>query len=206
MSESLLINVADRVLRTEAEGPGARYALWVQGCPLRCPGCCNPHMLEFRDAEFRTVADVAEEILSADNIEGVTYLGGEPFSQAAALGELSRTIRERAELSTMVFSGFTLEQLQHREDAAPLLREVDLLVDGPFLQEQLVTDRRWIGSANQRTHFLTDRYAHLADEPTGWDGGRNTVELRIVNGRIQINGFPTPELEALVKQLEGDLP
>lgn len=200
-----MINVADRVRVTEAEGPGKRYALWVQGCPLRCPGCCNQHMLEFRDAEHLTVSQVAAEVLDSHReagIEGVTFLGGEPFSQAAGLGELARRVRA-AGLSVMVFSGFTLEQLRRRDDTEPLLAETDLLVDGPYLREQAVHDRRWIGSANQRAHFLTEYYAHLRDEPKGWDPQPNTIELRVVDGKIQINGFPTPELERFLAELNS---
>ena len=199
------INVADRVAVTEAEGPGKRYALWVQGCPLRCPGCCNQHMLEFRDAEHVPVADLAAEIIATQAsaaIEGVTFLGGEPFSQAEGLGELARCVRE-AGLSVMVFSGFVLEQLQQRDEAQLLLSETDLLVDGPYLREQAVHDRRWIGSANQRVHFLTDFYAKLKEQPDGWDPQGNTIELRVVNGKIQVNGFPTPELERFLAQLES---
>ncbi|MCA9176677.1 MAG: radical SAM protein [Planctomycetales bacterium] len=194
------INVADRVPRTEAEGPGARYAIWVQGCPLRCPGCCNPEMLEFRPAERIEAGALAEEILRVADIEGVTLLGGEPFAQAPALGAMAERVRE-AGLSVMAFSGFTLEQLREREDAAALLSHVDLLVDGPYLEGQAVHDRRWIGSANQRVHFLTPRYRALANSEQGWDRGPNTIELRMVDGELQVNGFPTETLAALARQL-----
>ena len=194
------INVADRVPCTEAEGPGKRYALWVQGCPLRCPGCCNPHMLEFIDAEHIEVDRLFREIVATEGIEGVTFLGGEPFSQAESLGELARMLRE-AKLSVMVFSGFTIEQLRQRSDALLLLDHVDLLVDGPYLQEQAVSNRRWIGSANQRTHFLSDRYAAMAKEVEGWDKQSNTVELRMVNGQLQVNGFPTSGLEQFLGEI-----
>ena len=42
MTEGIELSVAQIVRCTEAEGPGKRYALWFQGCPLRCPSCCNP--------------------------------------------------------------------------------------------------------------------------------------------------------------------
>ena len=196
----LTLNIADRIPRTEAEGPGVRYALWLQGCPLRCPGCCNPHMLEFREAARLSVHRLADEIAATDGIEGITLLGGEPFSQPRPLGELARRTRQLG-LSVMVFSGHTLHQLRQREDAQLLLSETDLLVDGPYLREQAVLDRRWIGSANQQVHFLSDRYAQLADDRQGWDPGPNTIELRISDGRLRINGFPHPELSALVESL-----
>lgn len=193
----MLVNVADRVPDTEAEGPGRRYALWVQGCPLRCPGCCNPHMLEFKVANRISVETLLDEIATTPGIEGVTFLGGEPFSQAEGLGELALRLQHLG-LTVMVFSGFTLEQLRAREDAALLLEHTDLLVDGPYLRQYAVYGRRWIGSANQRVHFLSNAYTHLQEE---WDTGPNTVEIRVVDGEIQINGFPTKSLQDLLKDM-----
>ena len=194
----LLINVADRVPQTRAEGPGLRYALWVQGCPLRCPGCCNPEMLEFKDANWMPVRDVLANIVNTPDIEGVTFIGGEPFSQAEALAALSHHLRQH-ELSVMVFSGFTLAHLRREQRAEwnRFLDEIDLLVDGPYIESQQINDRRWIGSANQQVHFLSPRYRHMSEEEEGWDRGPNTVELRYVDGQIQINGFPHKEVGGL---------
>src|SRR6188474_114281 len=77
------IQVAHIAPCTEAEGPGRRFALWFQGCPLRCPGCCNPEMLPFAGGTPRTIGDVlakVERARNADAIEGVTLLGGEPLA------------------------------------------------------------------------------------------------------------------------------
>ena len=98
-----------------------------------------------------------------------------------------------AGLSVMVFSGFTLAQLQRRPGGAALLAEIDLLIDGPYVAALHQTDRRWIGSANQRVRFLTDRYRALAE---AWDDGPNTIELRLSGGQVHINGFPHPDLTA----------
>jgi len=193
----MFVNVADRIPDTEAEGPGRRFALWVQGCPMRCPGCCNPEMLEFRPVEHVTVDDLSREISETPNIEGLTIVGGEPFSQAEALAEVCRIVREQ-DLGVMVFSGFYLEQICASDDPSweRFLGQIDLLVDGPFIESQRTNDRRWVGSENQRAHFLSDRYRHLAEQPAGWDKGRNTVEIRFVNGEIHVNGFPHHELGA----------
>jgi len=200
-----LINVADRVPVTEAEGPGRRFALWVQGCPLRCPGCCNPHFLEFTDADWVEVEDLAAEILShREEIEGVTFIGGEPFSQAAGLAALARRVQQ-AGLSVMIFTGHLLEELQARGPAhEALLAETDLLVDGPYLREKHLDDRRWIGSANQSVHYLTDRYRQLDENPSGWDEGRNTIELRLVNGQVTINGFPEASITNLARKRKAE--
>lgn len=194
------LNVAARVRSTEAEGPGKRYALWVQGCPLRCPGCCNPHMLAFETACLTPVERIAAEVLETPDIEGVTFLGGEPFSQAAALARLARRCRAEG-LSVMVFSGFTLERLRRGDDQgwAELLDATDLLIDGPYLQERHTTARRWIGSDNQRVHFLTERYTELKNSVEGLDSGSNTLELRLVGTELTINGFPHPDVSRLLE-------
>ncbi len=193
------INVAARLRSTEAEGPGRRYALWVQGCPLRCPGCCNPHMLAFETAELVPVDEIAAEVLETSGIEGVSFLGGEPFSQAEALARLARRCRA-AGLSVMVFSGYTLGHLRaaDRPGWSELLAVTDLLVDGPYLRERHSTARRWIGSDNQRVHFLTERYRELADDTGGWDAGPNTLELRLAGTELTINGFPHPDVSRLL--------
>jgi anaerobic ribonucleoside-triphosphate reductase activating protein len=180
----VLLDVAEVVPRTEAEGPGWRWALWVQGCPLRCPGCCNPEMLRFG----RSARQVAPEALADEvaDVEGVSFLGGEPFAQAEALAVLARLVRARG-LSVMVFSGFTLAELRERPGAAALLAETDLLVDGRYDRRLRTTARRWIGSENQVLHFLTDRYRPddlRFREP-------NHVELRWDGRTVTVNGFPS---------------
>jgi anaerobic ribonucleoside-triphosphate reductase activating protein len=185
------VRVAARVRDTEAEGPGRRWAMWVQGCPLRCPGCCNPELLpeRARDGSDRlvAVAELADEALATRGIEGVSLLGGEPFAQAGPLAELARRVRAGG-LGIMVYSGFTLAELRARGDAATdaLLAATDLLVDGRYDREQPDTERRWIGSRNQVLHFLSDRYRR--DDPRF--AAANSVELRLHGGVVTINGWP----------------
>src|SRR5438034_9526707 len=92
----ITLPVAQIVPCTEAEGPGRRYALWFQGCPLRCPGCCNPEMLPFAGGTPRAVADVLAEIAASrdgEGIEGITLLGGEPLAHATGAAALARGTR-----------------------------------------------------------------------------------------------------------------
>ncbi len=190
------MRIAQIVPSTEAEGPGARFAIWFQGCPLRCPGCCNPEMLSFEGGEKKTVAELLAAIVRTPDIEGITLLGGEPFAHAAPAAVLANAVRARG-LSVMVFSGYTIEELRANPDfaVAELLAETDLLVDGPYLRERPDTARRWIGSTNQRIHFLTDRYR--ADEPC-WVK-RNTLEIRVDRDGISVNGFPAAAATGLWK-------
>jgi anaerobic ribonucleoside-triphosphate reductase activating protein len=183
------VRVAQVVPVTEAEGPGKRYAIWFQGCPLRCPGCCNPEFLPFKGGEARTVGELSDEFArarDAGGVEGITLLGGEPFAHAVGAGALARAARDHG-LNVMVFTGYRVEDLRELPDpsVAVLLSLTDILVDGPYLREQPDTERRWIGSRNQRIHFLTDRY-HFDDR---WRE-RNTLEIRVDRTGVTVNGFP----------------
>lgn len=194
------IQIANIVDATRAEGPGQRIAVWLQGCPLRCPGCCNPEMLSFKGGQAMEVEALLERIDQAchqDAIEGITWLGGEPFAHAEVAAAASAAIQSRG-LSVMIFSGYTIEQLRGQKDAAVdrLLSVTDILVDGPYLKEQPDESRRWIGSSNQRIHFLSDRYR--ADDAS-WQQ-RDTLEIRLNNGELSVNGFPAKNAVGMWKR------
>ncbi len=128
-------------------------------------------------------------------LEGITLLGGEPFAQASAAAAIARAAWDMG-LTVLVFSGYTLEQLQAMAEPAvqELLRYTDMLVDGPYDRNQPETRRRWIGSANQRLYFLSGRCQ--------WDDRwlqRNTLEIRVRGNEVIINGFPAPRAAGLWK-------
>jgi anaerobic ribonucleoside-triphosphate reductase activating protein len=190
-----ILNLAQVVSCTEAEGPGRRFAVWFQGCPLRCPGCCNPEFLPFAGGTPTRLSDLVRHLEAVD-VEGITLLGGEPFAHADGAAALAAAARARG-LGVMVFSGYTIEELRVNPDpaVAALLAETDVLVDGPYIREHPETTRRWVGSANQRIHFLTDRYLH--DDPC-WRKP-NTLELRVRGSEVTVNGFPATSAMGLWK-------
>ncbi|MEZ4452215.1 MAG: 4Fe-4S single cluster domain-containing protein [Nannocystaceae bacterium] len=182
----LEIEVALVVPRTEAEGPGLRYALWVQGCPLRCKGCCNPEFLEFRPADRRRAGALIDEAIAA-GVEGVSLLGGEPFAQADALAIVAEGVRA-AGLTVMIYSGYTIAELRALPGPGParLLAACDLLVDGRYDAARRSDARRFIGSDNQVLHVLSDRAS--ADDPRLQ--GPQHLEIRLRGGEITLNGWP----------------
>jgi anaerobic ribonucleoside-triphosphate reductase activating protein len=199
-ADSSFLPVAQVVSCTEAEGPGRRFALWFQGCPLRCPGCCNPEMLPFTGGQLLSVQEMIEQIAEAvrlQGVEGITLLGGEPFAHAAGAATLARAVRDRG-LSVLVFTGYWLEEIKQMADpaAADLLNHTDILIDGPYQRDRPETRRRWIGSANQRLHFLSKRYR--ADDPR-WLLP-NTLEVRLHGLELTINGFPAGSAVGLWKR------
>ena len=189
-----MLRVAAIVDDTWAEGPGRRWAMWVQGCAIRCAGCCNPEMFDPRGGEPMALAALSARIARArgHGVEGVTFLGGEPFEQAAELAALAREARALA-MTVMVFSGHTLAELEARPSAGALLAETDLLVDGPYDRARPEppppVGRRWIGSTNQVMHHLTAAYA--PDDPRMRTA--NTIELRLSRDGLVINGWPADD-------------
>lgn len=173
-----------RVLpRSAANGPGERFVVWVQGCPLACPGCWNPDTWAFAPRVRRDVAGLAAEIIATRGIEGVTFTGGEPFVQARALAELARRVRATG-LSVFVFTGYELTELTTSAQRA-LLGLTDVVVTGRYVETQRVLDLAWRGSANQQVHFLTDRYGPDQQQRSA------AVEFHIGSeGAVTITGFP----------------
>jgi anaerobic ribonucleoside-triphosphate reductase activating protein len=187
------LNVARFLPCTRAEGPGPRAAVWVQGCLKRCPGCCNPGLLPIAPARLVTAEEAWQWVRAAGAeraLEGVTFLGGEPMLQARGLAEVAERCHA-AGLSVMVFSGYTREELTHLAlpGADDLLRHTDVLVDGPYRAELPERERNWVGSSNQRFHYLTERYGPEIETDPRY---RPAVELRVASdGRITLNGWPT---------------
>ena len=133
------------------DGPGFRYAVFVQGCPHNCPGCHNPESHDFDGGTLRDIDSIFQEICQDPLLRGVTFSGGEPFCQPGSLVELAKMVHSRG-LDVMVYTGWTLEQLQAMEnpEVHALLEQADYLVDGPFILAQRDIDLNFRGSSNQR--------------------------------------------------------
>lgn len=185
--------LARRVAVTTAEGPGRRFAVWVQGCSLRCPGCCNPQLFTPRGGTAVAVASLVEQIEQAareHHLEGLTVLGGEPLEQIDAVTALCRGASARG-LGVIVFSGYRLAQAQHRPGFAQLWASIDTLVDGPYDAERpepgpAQGGRRFIGSRNQRRRHRSDRYR----DPALWIGAPRLEVHLGPDGGFSAHGEP----------------
>lgn len=151
------LNLMGYVDESAVNGPGCRAVVWVQGCLRECPGCFNPASWAFAVNQLVAVTDLATKILSNPNNQGVTFSGGEPFWQAPALTTLAQLLKAQG-LTVMSFTGFTLEQLRSPQappGAQALLDELDILVDGPYLQAQAIhSPTSPVSSRNQRVHIF----------------------------------------------------
>ena len=123
------LRVFNIIKNTKVEGPGNRYCIWVQGCSRHCKGCQAVHTWSHQGGELYETGDIINDIEHyANKIEGVTFLGGEPFEQAEALGLIAEGVNKRG-LSVVCFTGGKLEELRLESKNKILLDNTDLLID-----------------------------------------------------------------------------
>ena len=141
-----------------ANGPGVRVSLFVSGCPHHCPGCFNPESWDFGYGRpfDQEAMDKILRLLMPNHIKGFSLLGGEPFApenQKAVLDIVRRLKNEYADKEIWCWTGYRFEDLEADrvgEHSRELLEEIDVLVDGPFIEAQKDLGLRFRGSTNQR--------------------------------------------------------
>ena len=130
------------------DGPGFRTSIYCAGCRHQCPGCHNPQSWAFDQGREMSVDDIMK-IIVADPYANVTFSGGDPMYQASAFAELAREIHQHTNKDIWCFTGFTYESLI-TEEQRELLEQIDVLVDGPFVEKLRDPDLLFRGSSNQR--------------------------------------------------------
>ncbi|MBQ8487963.1 MAG: anaerobic ribonucleoside-triphosphate reductase activating protein [Prevotella sp.] len=146
---SITLRILDIVEDTMVDGPGFRTSIYCAGCRHQCPGCHNPQSWAFDGGRDMTVDQLMRVIMADPYTQGVTFSGGDPMYQAAAFAELARQIHRHTQKNVWCYTGFLFESLIH-DDQRELLAELDVLVDGPFLQALHDPDLLFRGSSNQR--------------------------------------------------------
>ena len=135
------------------DGPGIRMAVFVQGCPHRCPGCHNPQTHDFSGGHLVSVSSVFEQYKENPLLRGITFTGGEPFCQAEALVALGRLVRQSGG-TVITYTGYLYEDLLEMAKDQPeignLLSISDWLIDGPYIESLRSLELDFRGSSNQR--------------------------------------------------------
>lgn len=138
------------VLNSYVDGPGIRMAIFFQGCLRHCGGCHNRDSWPMYGGVKMDTDDFKKTMANDPLLTGITLSGGEPFLQPQAALDLAKFAHSR-KLTVWCYSGYTFEQINDWEDNRKLLlKEIDVLVDGPFEQDKMSLDIPWRGSANQR--------------------------------------------------------
>lgn len=131
------------------DGPGVRMVLWTQGCPHACKGCHNPHTHDANGGFEIATAELIAQMKQTQLQSGLTLSGGEPFLQSVELLPVVQCAKEM-KLNIWAYSGFTYEQLLANETQKELLKKIDVLVDGKFIEAQKDYRLKFKGSRNQR--------------------------------------------------------
>ena len=182
----MYLNINRIIKKSQVEGPGNRFVIWTQGCPIRCPDCSNKDTWDFNSGRKIKLSDIIFQIQSTKNIEGITILGGEPFSQSKGLFNLIKSIKGN-NLSIILFTGYTYNYLKENGTyyQKKLLKSSDLLIDGPFIEKEKEFSRPLVGSNNQNYYFLTKKI-----KKEDFFKIKNKIEVRLeTNGKIRINGM-----------------
>lgn len=179
-----IININKIIEKTQSEGPGKRFCIWVQGCARHCSGCFATDTWEFVPHDLYEVKELINMIKGQNEIEGVTILGGEPFAQAKSLSKLVTEIHKLG-LTIVLFTGYKYCEIKTSDniDWHKIIENIDVLIDGAYVEDKRSFEIPLIGSSNQNICFLTNKYDMD-------DFKKNIIEIRIKkNGEIHLNGM-----------------
>ena len=135
-----------------ANGEGIRTTLFVSGCHFNCPGCFNKEYQdfsfgkEFTDDEMQKFIDLGKN----PSISGFSFLGGEPLDQLNddTLLRTVKAIKAQTDKTIWLWTGYVFENLSEKQ--MEIVKHIDILVDGPFIEAQKDMRLLFRGSANQR--------------------------------------------------------
>lgn len=149
----MFIKVAGLEKESIVDGKGIRYVIFAQGCPHKCRGCHNPITHSFDGGCVYEVDELIKDIQSNTYIDGITCSGGECFEQAEAFAFIAEKTKAMGK-DVWAYSGYEYDYIiSHKEEKhfwEKLLQNVDVLVDGPYIEEKKDLSLCFRGSTNQR--------------------------------------------------------
>ena len=161
------VRLASLVEESIVDGPGMRFVLFTQGCPHRCAGCHNPQTHLLNGGRLYALDWILSLYDKHTACRGITFSGGEPFLQGKPLAKIAKAVHERGG-DVVTYTGYRLERLQKLakgdDGILALLGETDLLIDGPFIQEQRSLEAPFVGSSNQRLLTLSQKGTRLLED------------------------------------------
>ena len=141
------------ILESNANGPGLRKVFFSQGCSHGCPDCFNKHTWDFNGGALIDLDEEIAKTIDQSYLAGVTFSGGDPFDQPEPFAYLAKALK-KANINIWSYTGYTWEQLMELSKKnvhiKQLLENIDVLVDGPFINKLKSEEIQWRGSSNQR--------------------------------------------------------
>ena len=143
------ISILEIVEDTTVDGPGFRTSVYSSGCPHHCPGCHNPQSWNIANGNPVEIEEILKIILD-DPFADVTFTGGDPMFQPQGFTELAKAIKQQSSKNIWCYTGFIFEELLQKPAQRVLLEQIDVLVDGRFIEALKDDELRFRGSCNQR--------------------------------------------------------
>ncbi len=144
-----MLSILDIIEDTTVDGPGFRTAIYAAGCTNACPGCHNPNSWDINRGKWMKTDEILQKVL-ADEFADVTFSGGDPMFQPSGFAKLANAIKNKSHKNIWCYTGYTFERLLQNSLQKELLKYIDVLVDGRFIEHLKDESLYFRGSSNQR--------------------------------------------------------
>ena len=176
---------------SRVNGPGLRFVLWTQGCLKGCKNCFNPLTWSTENNKVMSNDNILELIKNFEDIDGVTITGGDPFEQEYELLELLFSLRTfNFKKGIIVYTGFTIDEINENPIRRKCLDYMDILIDGRYEEDKRISSGLK-GSSNQNVLYLTDK---IKEEEINID---QEIEIGFSSDTIFLTGFPVNDRKFL---------
>ena len=176
---------------SRVNGPGLRFVLWTQGCSKGCKNCFNPLTWSTENNKVMSNDNILELIKNFEDIDGVTITGGDPFEQEYELLELLFSLRTfNFKKGIIVYTGFTIDEINENPIRRKCLDYMDILIDGRYEEDKRISSGLK-GSSNQNVLYLTDK---IKEEEINID---QEIEIGFSSDTIFLTGFPVNDRKFL---------
>jgi anaerobic ribonucleoside-triphosphate reductase activating protein len=176
---------------SRVNGPGLRFVLWTQGCSKGCKNCFNPLTWSNEKNKILTNDNLLELIKNFEDIDGITITGGDPFEQEYELLELLFSLRSfNFKKGIIVYTGFTIDEINENPIRRKCLDYLDILIDGRYVEENKISSGLK-GSSNQNVFYFSDK---VKEEEINID---QEIEIGFSEDTVFLTGFPVNDKKFL---------
>ncbi|MDR0985798.1 MAG: anaerobic ribonucleoside-triphosphate reductase activating protein [Mycoplasmataceae bacterium] len=134
-------------------GQGLRKVYFSQGCTHHCKGCFNPETWSFKDGQLFDINKLVDTLKDESYLDGVTFSGGDPLQQAEPFSYLAEKVKQLG-MNIWCYTGYTwnqvVELMSKDKYVNKLIRHLDIIVDGIFVESLKDDKLKYRGSSNQR--------------------------------------------------------